>query len=128
VLNICQLYEQGPVVLALFVESGSCPDVLSEMQQLSTEFPQVRFAAVAIKGDRGAVRDIIHKRGLSFPVGLDEDGALAALYKVASCPQVSFAKRGGVVQSKAILGNPSQSELRARVQSLVADSGRGGGA
>ncbi len=129
VLNICQLYEQGPVVLALFVERGSCPDVLSEMQSLLAEYPQVRFAAVAIKGERAAVRRIVAHRRLTFPVGLDKDGALAALYKVASCPQVSFALRGGTVQSKALLSTPTAAELRARVSALAAASaptGQGG--
>ena len=49
ILNVCQLYEQGPVVLALFVDAGSCPAVLSEMQALAPAFPGVRFAAVAIR-------------------------------------------------------------------------------
>ena len=52
ILNICELYEQGPVVLALFVDAGSCPAVLSDMQALAPSFPGVRFAAVAIKGER----------------------------------------------------------------------------
>ena len=34
ILNICQLYEQGPVVLALFVEANACDGVLGEMQAL----------------------------------------------------------------------------------------------
>ena len=50
VLNICELYERGPVVLALFVDGGSCPTVLGEMQALKSSFPGVHFAAVAIKG------------------------------------------------------------------------------
>ena len=37
-------------------------------------------------------------------MGIDSDGALAALYKVASCPQVTFAYPGGEVQSGALLG------------------------
>ena len=53
ILNICELYEQGPVVLALFVDAGSCPQILSDMQALAPSFPNVRFAGVAIKGGRG---------------------------------------------------------------------------
>ena len=128
VLNICQLYERGPVVLALFVDSGSCPDVLSDMQALAARYPQVSFAAVAIKGDRTGVRKVIHERGLTFPVGLDPDGALAALYKVASCPQLSFAERGGNAQGGAILDRPSRATLRARVEELLAESGEAGAA
>lgn len=122
ILNVCQLYEQGPVVLALFVDSGSCANVLSEMQSLVGEFPGVRFAAVSIKGSRSALRATIRRRRLSFPVGIDEDGALVALYKLASCPQVTFAYPGGAVQSKALLNLPSAPALRARVAALVADA------
>jgi hypothetical protein len=120
VLNICQLYEQGPVVLALFVNSGSCPGVLGDMEKLAPSFPGVRFAAVAIKGDREQLRRLVRSRGLMFPVGIDKDGALAVLYKVASCPQVTFAYPGGVVQSKALLLRPSLATLRARIAELVA--------
>jgi hypothetical protein len=119
ILNICELYEQGPVVLALFVDGGSCPRILSDLQALAPEFPGVRFAGVAIKGDRAQVRKLVKARSLSIPIGFDLDGALAALYKVASCPQVSFAYPGGVVQSKALLERPSRATLRARVSELV---------
>lgn len=120
VLNICELYERGPVVLALFVQDGSCPAILSDLQTLSGSFPGVQFAAVAIKGSRGPLRRMIRARGLTLPVGIDRDGILVGLYKVASCPQVTFAYRGGVVQSGALLSRPSLATLRARVSALAA--------
>ncbi|HYB23386.1 MAG TPA: hypothetical protein VED41_06285, partial [Solirubrobacteraceae bacterium] len=119
ILNVCQLYEQGPVVLAFFVDGGSCAGVLSSMQELAGEFPTVRFAAVAIRGERDQLRTLMRRRGLTLPIGIDGDGAVAALYKVFTCPQVNFAYRGGVVQSRALLGNSSLSSLRARVRALV---------
>ncbi len=122
ILNICQLYEQGPVVLALFVDGGSCTTILSRMQALVPEFPGVRFAAVAVEGDRGQLRRLVRSRGLTLPVGIDNDGAVTALYKVLSCPQVNFAYPGGVVQSKVLLQSPSLASLRARVSELVAAS------
>ncbi len=122
VLNICQLYEGAPVVLALFVDEGSCAGVLGDMQTLAAQFRQVRFAAVSIKGNRNQLRRLVRSRGLTFPVGIDNDGALVILYKVASCPQISFAYPGGVVQSKALLARPTLATLRARVSALVAAS------
>jgi hypothetical protein len=119
ILNVCQLYERGPVVLALFVAAGSCPAVLSDMQSLAPSFPGVQFAAVAIKGKRRELRRLIRSRGLTLPVGIDSDGTLLALYKVASCPQVTFAYPGGVVQSRALLSRPSSATLRGRVSQLV---------
>ena len=122
VLNICELWERGPVVLALFVNGGSCPHVLSQMQALAPSFPGVQFAAVAIGGDRAPLRALVRSRGLKLPVGIDEEGVLATLYKVVSCPQLSFAYPGGVVQSRALLLAPSTARLRARVSELVAAS------
>ena len=122
ILNVCELYEQGPLVLALFVDESSCPHVLYEMQRLTAQFPRVRFAAVAIKGERGELLSLIRAHNLNIPVGFDSDGILASLYKVASCPQVNFVSKGGVVQSTALLSTPSLATLRARVSELQAAS------
>jgi hypothetical protein len=123
VLNICELYEHGPVVLALFVDGGSCAGVLADMQTLAREFPDVGFAGVAIKGERAALRKLIRMRGLdNVQVGLDPEGVLVDLYGVATCPQISFVLPGGVVQSAALLSRPSLGTLRARVSELVADA------
>ena len=118
ILNVCQLYERAPLVLALFVDSGSCPAILGDMQALAPSFPAVHFAGVAIKPDRRALRRLVRSRHLSIPIGVDRDGVLVSLYKVASCPQVSFALPGGVVQSSAVLHRPPLSVLRARVSKL----------
>jgi hypothetical protein len=122
ILNVCELYEQGPVVLAFFVDASSCTNVLSEMQTLVAEFPSVRFAAVAIRGERGSLRRLVRSLRLTLPVGLDVEGGAAARYKVYSCPQVNFVFPGGVVQSKALLSSPTLAMLRARVSELVAAS------
>lgn len=119
VLNMCELYERGPVVLAFFVDASACTKVLSEMQTLVSEFPSVRFAAVAIRGERGPVRRLVRSLRLTLPVGLDIEGGAAARYKVYSCPQVNFVYPGGVVQSKALLSNPTLALLRARVSELA---------
>ncbi|HST32780.1 MAG TPA: hypothetical protein VLJ80_04575 [Solirubrobacteraceae bacterium] len=126
ILNICELYEGAPVVLALFVDGGSCPDVLDEMQALAPSFPGVRFAGVALKGDRGRLRKLIRTHRLSLPIGIDSDGALAALYKVGTCPQVSFLFPGGEVQGGALINTPSRALLRRRLATLVSGArGRG---
>lgn len=122
ILNICELYERGPVVLALYVQSGSCPDVLRSMQTLSRFYPHVGFAAVAIRASRAEVRSLVRREALSIPVGVDEEGSLAALYRMASCPQVSFISPHGRVQSRALLTTPSRQVLTRRVAALVVAS------
>jgi hypothetical protein len=121
ILDICQLYEQGPVVLVLFVDAGGCPAVLGDLQTLAPAFPGVRFAAVSIKGDRGQLRALARSHHLGdVPIGIDEEGVLAALYKLSTCPQLTFAYPGGVVQSRPLLHRPPLATLRARLEQLVA--------
>src|SRR2546429_344020 len=131
ILNMCQLYERGPVVLALFIDAGSCAAILGDLQALAPSFPGVQLAAVALKGDRRQLRRLVRSRGLRMPVGIDRDGSLLGLYKVATCPQVTFAYPGGVVESPALLSRPPIATLRARLRELVAASRargwRGGG-
>jgi hypothetical protein len=120
ILNVCELYEHQPVVLALFINRGKCANVLSDFQTLAPAFHGVRFASVAIKGDRGSLRRLISAGGLALPVGYDRDGSLVSLYRMVDCPQITFIEPGGVAASRPLLGEPSLATLRGRIGGLVA--------
>lgn len=122
ILNVCQLYEQGPVVLALFIDGGSCPDVLRSIQRLAPSFPQVRFAAVAVKAQAKPVATLVRKLRLGYPVGFDRDGVLGVLYQMQGCAQVTFAQQGGIVQGQPLLEQPSDAQLRERIDRLLSAS------
>lgn len=122
ILNICELYERGPVVLALFTDKGSCASVLSTMQRVAPSFPSASFVAVAFRNEPPQLKQLVKHEHLTLPIGYDEEGALVGLYRLATCPQVSFIDKGGVEQSKALLVAPSAAELRARVAKLVVAS------
>ena len=93
ILNICELYERGPVVLAIFpAEGDQCRDILDQFQRLAPRFPDASFAAVGSRGDRDDLEG-----PWRFPVGWDPDGAIASLYGLVGCPQITFARRGGKV-------------------------------
>jgi hypothetical protein len=121
-LNICRDYARSPLVLALFVNGGSCPSVLGDLQRLGPAFPGVQIAAVAIRGDRAALRSRLRRDRIRFPVGYVHDGVLADLYRVSSCPQVSFVAPGGRVAVPSLLGNTTPALLRSRTAALVADA------
>lgn len=128
ILNSCQLAEQGPVVLAFAGTRGErCERQLDTMQRVSRlpEARGVRFAAVAIRGNRDALRGDIRKRGWTFPVGYDRDGLVANLYGVSVCPTITFAYPGGIAQHTTI-GELDQAKLAARVRALAAGSQRHG--
>jgi peroxiredoxin len=114
ILNICELAERGPVVLAfLATRSGRCVDELDDLERLRRAYPDVEVAAVAVKGDRDDLRRMIRARGWRFPVGYDRDGALANIYGVAVCPQVTLAARGGVVR-KTLIGSRAADAVHLR--------------
>jgi len=122
-LNICTLEKRGPVVLAFLISgNGRCDDQLDAMQALTARYPQVGFAAVAIKGSRSDLRKLVRKHGWTFPVAQDADGAVANLYGVAVCPTVVFAASGGRVQETTIGSDTAKvATLDARVRSLLGD-------
>ncbi len=91
------------------------------MQAVAQRFPQVGFAAVAIRGDRNDLRKLVHQHGWRFPVAQDRDGAVANVYGVAICPTVVFAARGGVVRATTLgsqVATPAR--LATRVRALLA--------
>lgn len=122
ILNICELYERHPVVLALFIDGGACNGVLSELQAAAMRYPDVSFAAVAVKGAHAEVRHLVRRKGLSFPVAFDRHGVLASLYGMLSCPQLSFIYPGGRLRGRALPEQPSQAGLENRVQALLTAS------
>jgi hypothetical protein len=119
ILNVCELYERGPVALAFFATRGaSCESQLDRLQAVRASYPGVAVAAVAIRGNRDDLRTDIRRHGWRFPVGYDRDGALANLYGVAVCPQITLADRGGRVV-KTLIGQKSTPVLRRELRALA---------
>ena len=95
ILNVCELSERGPVVLAIFPANGErCSQVLDQFERVAGSVRGVQFAAVGSRGERDALK----RRAWSFPVGYDRDGAVASVYGLVGCPQITFAQRGGEVR------------------------------
>ena len=121
-LNSCTLARRGPVVLAcLTAGSDHCIAELAAMQAIAPRYPQVGFAAVAVRGDRGDLRKLVREHRWRFPVAEDRDGAVANLYGVAICPTVVLAYRGGTVMHTALAGEVATPVALARsVRRLLA--------
>jgi hypothetical protein len=118
ILNVCALWERGPVVLAFLATRGArCTGELDAIDRERPRHPGVQFAAVAIRGDRGELRALVRRHGWRFPVGWDRDGILANLYGVAVCPQLTFALPGGRVTATTI-GELRAADLDRRIAAL----------
>jgi hypothetical protein len=118
VLNSCQLAERGPVVLTfLATRSQKCIDEVDRVDALRPRFPDVQFAAVAIRGSRDDLRRIVRRHGWRLPVGYDRDGAVSNAYAIAVCPTITFARAGGKVAATT-LGVPAPAELVRHVEAI----------
>jgi peroxiredoxin len=124
-LNVCTLERRGPLVLAfLTTDAGKCVRQLDTLATVAPRFPQVGFAAVAVRGDRAQLAALVRRHGWPFPVAQDRDGAVSDLYGVAICPTVVFAARGGTVRSTALGGEvATPAKLAARVRALERTAG-----
>jgi len=118
VLNSCELAERGPVVLAFFATGDRrCARQVDVLDRLAPRFPDVSFAAVAIKATREDAAPLVRRHRWRLPVGYDHDAAVTNLYAVAVCPLVTFADRGGKVTGTA-LGLQDAAAVTRRVQEL----------
>ena len=115
------------LVLSIAEPVERCDDEIDRIDRLRTRFPDVQFAAVAIRGSRDALRRLVRERGWQLPVGHDRDGAVANLYGVAVCPTIALAARGGTVV-QTLLGSQDDAQLSAAVDELNALVSRTGGA
>ena len=88
-------------------------------------FPDVEFAAVAIRGDRDELRRRVRERGWELLVGHDRDGAVANAYAVAVCPQITFVASGGEVRGTRF-GSLDEAQARGADRG-AADERRAGG-
>ncbi len=118
VLNSCELAEKGPSVIGFLVApSKKCIDQIDTLERLKPRFPDVQFAAVAIKGNHQKLNAIIRRHKWTLPVGYDHDGAVSNAFAVAICPTITFVKEGGIVEGTT-LGLASEREVIAKIRAI----------
>ncbi len=126
ILTSCELVRGRPAAIAFLAPGRKrCEDELDALARAARATPRVRVAAVALRGDREAVRATIRRRGWDFPVAYDRDAILANLYGVAVCPQITFVLPGGRVHD-TVVGEQDVGRLRARLRDLQAAADREG--
>jgi hypothetical protein len=126
ILNLCELTERGPVVLAFLVtRGGDCADELDRLDRVAARHPGVQVAAIGIRGDLATLRTIAESHRWRFAVGWDRDGILANLYGVAVCPHITYARWRGQVQATT-LGAVGERELERHIEAAVTASRRAG--
>ena len=107
VLNVCELAEGGPFVLAfVFTPVERCRAQVPLLEAAARRNPDIKFRIVAVRADAAAARGL----GSTLPVGYDHDGAVANEYAVVVCPTITFVARGGRVAGSTV-GSLTDDEL-----------------
>jgi len=121
-LNVCG---REPIVLAFFVLGARpCERAVDALQRVSTGYPGIEFAAVAVGSARGPTATLVRRNRWSIPVAYDLTGSVGALYGVSVCPMIELARRGGVVEQRLIGDRWGHAgALAARVRVFAAGSG-----
>ena len=66
--------------------------------------------------------EFVRDHGLTFPVPLDRDGSVSALYALRGLPTTFFIDRDGVVRSVVVGGPMSEAAIRSKVEELLKES------
>lgn len=103
-----------------------CPPCRSEMpamQQIYQDYQDQGFVVLGVNAtdqdSRSLVEEFVGQERLTFPILLDEAGAVSRNYLVRSLPTSFFIDPEGTIQEVVIGGPMSEALLRIRVENLL---------
>ena len=115
VLNVCELAEGGPFVLAfVFTPVERCRAQVPLLEAAARRNPDIKFRIGAVRADAAAARGL----GSTLPVGYDHDGAVANEYAVVVCPTITWVAAGGKVVGSTV-GVLSEAQIDSWVRKLT---------
>jgi len=128
VINICDYFDRPLVLTAWFSRCGGhCEPQLNRVERIRARFPKVAFVGLDIRESLDKARQRVLKHGWRFPMALDRDGAVSALYSVIVGPTTFFIYPRARPGEAGVLRNEVRHELDSRalaaeVNALVAAS------
>lgn len=118
-IRVCDLFDRPLLISFWFSKGGDCVEQQDVVSRLYPRYRgRVNFLSLDIRDDRDTVRELIHQRGWTMPVGYDRDGAVAALYHVGGCPTFAYAYPGGTLEGASI-GELDAAQLGKRLDGLL---------
>jgi peroxiredoxin len=116
---------RGRLVMLYFWATW-CPfctrEMPSSIEAIHREFRDQGLAILAINlgESRAAVAPWVRQRGLTFPVLLDESGAVSGAYRIRATPTVVLVDRRGQLVGRTVGAREGDTEGRALLTALLA--------
>lgn len=116
---------RGKVVI-LNLWTSWCPPCREEMPALQKIYEVYQDQGLEILAVNSTIQDspqaaqaFSEQHGLTFPILLDSQGQVSALYQLQSLPSTFFIDQAGVVREVVIGGPMAEALLHIRVQQLL---------
>jgi thiol-disulfide isomerase/thioredoxin len=102
-IRVCDLFDRPLVISFWFGTENNCEREQDVVSEVAARYRgQVNFLSIDSLDSRGSVREVIASHAWKMPVGVDEDGAVAALFQLAACPTFAYVYPGGTLQSSSL--------------------------
>jgi len=124
-LRLEALRARGPVVLDFWATwCKPCIAAIPELERTAKDLGPRGLSVVGISVDGprnyAKVRPFVAKLGITYPVALDDDGALQEKYQVRSIPTTVLIDSGGAIVKVMQGYRPGESQtLRAAIEALL---------
>ena len=103
-----------------------CPPCRAEMPALENAYEQYKDSGVVILGlnvtSQDSEKDIplfVDEFGLTFPILLDRDGSVSALYQLRGLPTTYFVNREGIIRTVVVGGPMNETFIRSKIEALL---------
>lgn len=103
-----------------------CPPCRAEMKSIEkvyNEYKEQGLVVLAVdmtyQDDPTKIAPFIAEQGLTFPILLDESGAVGKSYQLRSLPSSFFINRDGIIHEVVIGGPMAEALLRTRVEEIL---------
>lgn len=116
---------RGKMVLVNFWTSW-CPPCRQEMPAIESVYRSYKDIGLVVIGLNLTAQDskqdaasFAQEVGVTFPIALDLDNSVGALYRVTALPTSFFIDRKGVIRSVIVGGPMSEALIQSKVEELL---------